>query len=302
MSRYVVGLEETDQTQVALVGGKGAHLGELSSVDGIRVPAGFCVTTEAFHRMTAEAPSLPERLDTLSRAGPDNRDAIRTISADVRQTIEGIAIPNDVVDAITRRLTQLGDDAAYAVRSSATAEDLPSASFAGQQDTYLNVVGPAAILEHVSRCWASLFTERAVTYRLRGGIDHRAVSMAVVIQQMVLSEAAGVLFTADPVTCNRKVSSVEASFGLGEALVSGRVTPDVFKVRGGEVVERTISAKRLAIHALPAGGTEEQEVDPERQQQPALSDAQVLELARLGRRIETHFGCPQDIEWCLARR
>ncbi len=300
MSRYVVGLEETDQTQVALVGGKGAHLGELSSVDGIRVPAGFCVTTEAYRRMTADAPSLRERLDTLSRVGPDDRDAIRTISAEVRQAIEEIEIPNDVLDAITRRLTQLGDDAAYAVRSSATAEDLPSASFAGQQDTYLNVVGPAAILQHVSRCWASLFTERAVSYRLRTGIDHRAVSMAVVIQHMVLSEAAGVLFTADPVTCNRKVSSVEAGFGLGEALVSGRVTPDVYKVRGGEVVEQTISAKRLAVHALPAGGPEEQAVAPERWKQPALSDAQVVELARLGRRIEAHFGSPQDIEWCLA--
>jgi phosphoenolpyruvate synthase/pyruvate phosphate dikinase len=300
MSRYVVGLEETDRTQVALVGGKGAHLGELTSVEGIRVPAGFCVTTEAFRRMMADAPSLPARLDTLSRVRADDRDAIRTISADIRQTIEGTAISTDVAEAITRRLAQLGDDAAYAVRSSATAEDLPSASFAGQQDTYLNVVGRAAILQHVSRCWASLFTERAVTYRLRGGIDHRHLSMAVVIQQMVLSEAAGVLFTADPVTCNRRVASVEAGFGLGEALVSGHVTPDVYKVRGGEVVERTISAKRLAVHALPAGGTEEQEVDPERQQQPALSDAQVLELARLGRRIEAHFGCPQDIEWCLA--
>ena len=300
MSRYVVGLEETDRTQVALVGGKGAHLGELTSVEGIRVPAGFCVTTEAFRRMMADAPSLPARLDTLSRVRADDRDAIRTISADVRQTIERTAISTDVAEAITRRLAQLGDDAAYAVRSSATAEDLPSASFAGQQDTYLNVVGRAAILQHVSRCWASLFTERAVTYRLRGGIDHRHLSMAVVIQQMVLSEAAGVLFTADPVTCNRRVASVEAGFGLGEALVSGHVTPDVYKVRGGEVVERTISAKRLAVHALPAGGTEEQEVDPERRQQPALSDAQVLELARLGRRIEARFGCPQDIEWCLA--
>ncbi len=300
VSRYVVGLEVTDRTQIALVGGKGAHLDELSSLKGIRVPAGFCVTTEAFRRMVTDAPSLPALLDTLSRVEPDDRDAIRTISADVRRTIERNAIPGDVAEAITRRLAQLGDDAAYAVRSSATAEDLPCASFAGQQDTYLNVVGPAAILQHVSMCWASLFTERAVTYRLRSGIEHRNVSMAVVIQQMVLAEAAGVLFTADPVTCNRKVSSVEASFGLGEALVSGRVTPDVYKVRGGEVVERTISAKRLAIHALPAGGTHEQAVVPERRQQPALSDAQVVELARLGRLIEAHFGCPQDIEWCLA--
>ena len=190
--------------------------------------------------------------------------------------------------------------AAYAVRSSATAEDLPSASFAGQQDTFLNVVGPAAILDHVSRCWASLFTERAVTYRLHNGFDHRKVSMAVVIQQMVFPQAAGVLFTADPVTSNRKVASVEAGFGLGEALVSGHVNPDVYSVRDGEVVERTISAKRLAIHALPEGGTRASAIDPERQQQPALTDAQVVQLAQLGRRIEPHFGCPQDIEWCLA--
>jgi len=296
----VVGLEETNRTQVALVGGKAAHLGELSRVEGIRVPAGCCVTTAAFRRMTAEAPSLPDLLATLSRLRPDDRDPIRTISGDVRQTIERVAIPSDVADAVTGRLAQVGGHAAYAVRSSATAEDLPSASFAGQQDTYLNVVGAAAILLHVSRCWASLFTERAVTYRLRSGIDHRHVSMAVVIQQMVLSEAAGVLFTADPVTCNRKVASVEASFGLGEALVSGRVTPDVCKVRGGEVVERTVSAKRLAIHAVAAGGTREQAVAPERQQERALSDAQVVELAGLGRLIEAHFGCPQDIEWCLA--
>ena len=300
LSCYVVGLEETDRTQVALIGGKAVHLGQLSRVEGLRVPDGFCVTTEAFRRMMAEAPSLPARLDRLSRVAPDDRAAIRTISADVRQTIEATPISNDVADAIRRRLAPLGDHAACAVRSSATAEDLPSTSFAGQQDTYLNVVGAAAILLHVSRCWASLFTERAVTYRVRSGFNHRKVSMAVLIQHMVLSEAAGVLFTADPVSCNRKVVSVEASLGLGEALVSGRVTPDVFKVRSGELVERTISAKRLAIHPVPGGGTEEQAVAPERRHQPALSDAQVLELARLGRRIEAHFGCPQDIEWCFA--
>jgi pyruvate,water dikinase len=185
------------------------------------------------------------------------------------------------------------------VRSSATAEDLPTASFAGQQDTYLNVVGPAAILQHVSRCWASLFTERAVTYRQRNGIDHRTVHMAVVVQQMVFPQAAGILFTADPVTGNRRVASVEASFGLGEALVCGLVNPDVFKVRDGEVVAKAIAAKQGAVHAWPAGGTQEQAIDPQRQEQPALTDAQVVRLARLGRRIEAHFGRPQDIEWCL---
>ena len=280
MGSYVLGFQEIDQTQVAIVGGKGAHLGELSRIDGIRVPAGFCVTTDAFRRIMAEAPSIDERLDRLSRLSPDDREAIRTLSAEIRRTIEGIAIPDDLAAAITGALARLGEQAAYAVRSSATAEDLPTASFAGQQDTYLNVVGPAAILQHVSRCWASLFTERAVTYRLRNGFDHRKVHMAVVVQQMVFPEAAGVLFTADPVTGNRKVASVEASFGLGEALVSGLVNPDVYKVRDGEVVAKAIAAKRLAVHASPAGGTQEQAIDPERQEQPALTDAQVVRLAR----------------------
>jgi pyruvate,water dikinase len=296
---YVLGFEEIDQTQVAVVGGKGAHLGELSRIEPIRVPAGFCVTTDAFRRIMAEAPSIDDRLDQLSRLNPDDRAAIPTLSAEIRRILEGIAIPDDVAAAITRELARLGGQAAYAVRSSATAEDLPTASFAGQQDTYLNVVGPAAILQHVSRCWASLFTERAVTYRLRNGFDHRKVHMAVVVQQMVFPQAAGILFTADPVTSNRKVASVEAGFGLGEALVSGLVNPDVYKVRDGKVVDKTIANKLLAIHASPAGGTQEQAIEPERREQPALTDAQVVRLAQLGRRIEAHFGRPQDIEWCL---
>ena len=299
MGCYVLGFHEIDQTQVAVVGGKGANLGELSRIEGIRVPAGFCVTTDAFRRIMAEAPSIDDRLDRLSRLKPDDREAIRALSAEIRRTIEGIAIPDDLAAAITRALARLGEQAAYAVRSSATAEDLPTASFAGQQDTYLNVVGPAAILQHVSRCWASLFTERAVTYRLRNGFDHRKVHMAVVVQQMVFPQAAGILFTADPVTGNRKVASVEASFGLGEALVSGLVNADVYKVRDGEVVAKTVATKQLAIHASPAGGTQEQAIEPERQEQPALTDAQVVRLAQLGRRIEAHFGRPQDIEWCL---
>ena len=299
MGSYVLGFQEIDQTQVAIVGGKGAHLGELSRIEGICVPAGFCVTTDAFRRISAAAPSIDERLDRLSRLNPDDREAIRTLSAEIRRTVEGIAIPDDLASAITRALARLGERGAYAVRSSATAEDLPTASFAGQQDTYLNVVGPAAILQHISRCWASLFTERAVTYRLRNGFDHRLVHMAVVVQRMVHPNAAGILFTADPVTSNRKVASVEASFGLGEALVSGLVNADAYKVRDGELVAKKVATKRLAIHALPAGGTQQQAIEPVRQEEPALTDAQVVRLAQLGRRIEAHFGLPQDIEWCL---
>lgn len=297
--QYVIDLPEVDETQVTVVGGKGAHLGGLSRIEGIRVPAGFCVTTDAFRRIMAEAPSIGERLDELSRLDPDDREAIRTLSARIRRTIEGIVIPGDLAAAITHPLARLGEQAAYAVRSSATAEDLPTASFAGQQDTYLNVVGPVAILRHVSRCWASLFTERAVTYRQRNGIDHRTVHMAVVVQQMVFPHASGILFTADPVTGNRKLATVDAGFGLGEALVSGLVNPDVYTVRDGEVVTKAIAAKQRAVRALPAGGTQEVAIDAQRQEQPALTDAQVVRLVQLGRRIEGHFGRPQDIEWCL---
>jgi phosphoenolpyruvate synthase/pyruvate phosphate dikinase len=299
MGSYVLGFREIDLTQIAIVGGKGAQLGELSRIEGVRVPAGFCVTTDAFRRIMAEAPSIDERLDRLSRLNSGDREAIRTLSAEIRRTLEGIAIPDDLASAITGALARLGGQAAYAVRSSATAEDLPTASFAGQQDTYLNIVGPAAILQHISRCWASLFTERAVTYRLRNGFDHSKVRMAVVVQQMVFPEAAGILFTADPVTSNRKIAAVEASFGLGEALVSGLVNADAYKVRNGEVVAKAIATKQLAIHARPAGGTQEQAIDPASQEQPTLTDAQVVRLAQLGRRIEAHFGRPQDIEWCL---
>src|SRR6187455_1205915 len=269
MDNYVLGLQEIDQTQVAVVGGKGAHLGELSRIEGIRVPAGFCVTTDAFRRIMAEAPSIHDRLDQLSRLNPDDREAVRARSAEIRRTLEGVPIPDDLAAVITRALAQLGEQAAYAVRSSATAEDLPTASFAGQQDTYLNVVGPSAILQHISRCWASLFTERAVTYRQRNGIDHRTVHMAVVVQQMVFPAAAGILFTADPVTGNRKVASVEASSGLGEALVSGLVNADRYSVRDGEIVDRAVGTKRRAVLASPAGGTREEAIEPERQGEPA---------------------------------
>ncbi|MFL5994968.1 MAG: PEP/pyruvate-binding domain-containing protein, partial [Streptomyces sp.] len=232
--RDVLDLQEIDESRIAVVGGKGAHLGALSRIEGIRVPAGFCVTTDAYRRAVAQSPSIGDRLDQLARVNPDDQEAIRTLSAEIRRTIEEIAIPDDLAATITQALARSGEQAAYAVRSSATAEDLPTASFAGQQDTYLNVVGPTEILRHISRCWASLFTERAVVYRRRNGIDDRTVHMAVVVQQMVFPHAAGILFTADPVTGDRTVATVDAGFGLGEALVSGLVNPDVFKVRHGE--------------------------------------------------------------------
>uniref|UniRef100_A0AAU2VNA4 Rifampicin phosphotransferase n=1 Tax=Streptomyces sp. NBC_00008 TaxID=2903610 RepID=A0AAU2VNA4_9ACTN len=296
----VLDLQSVDETRTEAVGGKGAHLGALSRIEGIRVPDGFCVTTDAFRRIIARAPSIDALLDQLSRLDPDDREAVRTLSAEIRRTIEETPVPDGLATEITRALGRLGTGAACAVRSSATAEDLPTASFAGQQDTYLNVVGAAEVIRHVSRCWASLFTERAVVYRRRNGIDHRTVQMAVVVQRMVLPEASGILFTADPVTGDRKTATVDAGFGLGEALVSGLVNPDVFTVRNGEVVARTIAAKQRAVHALPGGGTREVEIGPGQQERPALTDEQAVRLVDLGRRIEAHFGRPQDIEWCLA--
>ncbi len=275
--RLVLDLHEIDQTLIAIVGGKGASLGALSRIEGIHVPAGFCVTTDAFRRATADVASFDDLIEQLSRLMADDDDRIRAVSAQLREAIEGAAIPNDVASSITRSLARLGEQSSYAVRSSATAEDLPSASFAGQHDTYLEISGRAAILGHVRRCWGSLFTERAVTYRLRNGVDHRNVRMAVVVQRMIRPNASGVLFTADPVSGNRKVLAIEATVGLGEALVSGLVNADGYRVRAGEIIART-----------------------EQQQRPVLTDAQISRLAELGRKIEAHFGRPQDIEWCLA--
>jgi phosphoenolpyruvate synthase/pyruvate phosphate dikinase len=299
MNDHVLPFQRIDSTLVASVGGKAAHLAELARIDGVRVPPGFCITTSAFRRVLALAPAIEERLERLSHLSPDDRGTIAALSAEMRRAIEGLPIPDDLSAAIGRELAALGEHSACAVRSSATAEDSPTASFAGQQDTYLNVVGLSAILEHVSRCWASLFTERAVTYRLRNAFAHRDANMAVVVQSMVFPQVSGILFTADPISGNRKLACVEAIFGLGEALVSGLVNADVYQVRGDAIVTKKIGDKQRACYASPAGGTHEQALAPERRAQPALTDAEIVRLTRLGRTIEAHFGRPQDIEWCL---
>ncbi|BDY26953.1 MAG: phosphoenolpyruvate synthase [Mycolicibacterium mageritense] len=272
MVAYTLDLDEVDRTSIPLVGGKGARLGELRRIGGIRVPDGFCVTTAAFGRFMAAVPSIGERLDTLSGLTADDHSAVGELSAQVRHALEETVVPRDIAAAIRGALSPQG---AYAVRSSATAEDLAAASFAGQQDSFLDVAGADEVVRHVKRCWASLFTERAVAYRLRNGFDHRQIHMGVVVQRMVPAQAAGVLFTADPVSGNRKVTTVEAVVGLGDALVSGQADADRYTVRDARV-EASI-----------------------RGPQPVLTDPQVLRLAELGRRVERHFGHPQDIEWCL---
>ncbi|MCF2489879.1 phosphoenolpyruvate synthase [Dyadobacter sp. CY347] len=299
-NHFVIEFQDIDQTKTVLVGGKGANLGELSKISGVRVPDGFCVTTNAFKEIIADSPDIDSLLDQLALLDVNDRKAISETSAEIRSLIEKTAIPALIRAAIDSQIKHFGQNNAYAVRSSATAEDLPTASFAGQQDTYLNVIGKETILAHISKCWASLFTDRAVTYRIQNGFDHRKVQLSVVVQKMVFPDAAGVLFTADPVNGNRKVTSIDASFGLGEALVSGIVNADHYKVRDGNIVEKKIGGKKLAIHALASGGTEEQEIDPEKQELQTLTDEQILQLSDLGRTIEAHFGSPQDIEWCLS--
>src|SRR5579871_3059982 len=277
MSPYVLSFRDIDTTKLMVVGGKGANLGELSKIEGIRVPDGFCISTEAFKRVIGETTLIHALLDQLSLLKVEaDRDKISELSGEIRRVIEGIAIPEDIHEEITRHLSRLGEKTAYAVRSSATAEDLPTASFAGQQDTYLNIIGKEAILKHISKCWASLFTERAVTYRMQNGFDHGKVLLSVVVQKMVFPEAAGIMFTADPVTSNRKVVSIDASFGLGEALVSGLVDADNYKVREGKIVSKKISTKKLAIYALKEGGTKEQPLGPDQQNKQTLTDEQIL--------------------------
>ncbi|HFU7086575.1 TPA: phosphoenolpyruvate synthase [Bacillus cereus] len=301
MSSFVLDFQEIEKGQLSLVGGKGLNLGELSNIQGIEVPEGFCVTTVGYEKAIEQNENLQTLLQQLTKLKLEDRAQIGEMSKEIREVIMAVQIPSDVVEAVAHYLSRFGNEHAYAVRSSATAEDLPYASFAGQQDTYLNIIGKEAILQHVRKCWASLFTERAVMYRMQNGFEHNQVSICVVVQKMVFPEASGILFTADPITSSRKILSIDASFGLGEALVSGLVSADNYKVKEGKIVDKVISTKKVAIYALKEGGTETKQINSAQQKIQTLSEQQILQLAQIGRQIEAYFGCPQDIEWCLAR-
>ncbi|MDD0818551.1 phosphoenolpyruvate synthase [Bacillus cereus] len=299
MSSFVLDFQEIEKGQLSLVGGKGLNLGELSNIQGIEVPEGFCVTTVGYEKAIEQNENLQTLLQQLTKLKLEDRAQIGEMSKEIREVIMAVQIPSDVVEAVAHYLSRFGNEHAYAVRSSATAEDLPYASFAGQQDTYLNIIGKEAILQHVRKCWASLFTERAVMYRMQNGFEHNQVSICVVVQKMVFPEASGILFTADPITSSRKILSIDASFGLGEALVSGLVSADNYKVKEGKIVDKVISTKKVAIYALKEGGTETKQINSAQQKIQTLSEQQILQLAQIGRQIEAYFGCPQDIEWCL---
>jgi pyruvate,water dikinase len=293
---------EIDLHSVASVGGKGASLGELRRA-GISIPDGFVLTTDAFRLFVATlrtALQLDQRIDALR--GQDNA-TLNAECARIRAALMQQQSPPELQSAVSAAYQLLSEQGqhAVAVRSSATSEDSADASFAGLQDTYLWVRSEAAMLEAVKLCWASLYNAESVSYRLRLGLPEAQLAMAVVIQRMVNSHCSGVMFTRSPTTGDRSVITLEGSWGLGSAIVSGEVTPDKFVINKitREITRRDIGCKLMAHVPSPDGGILEQEVDAERQQQPCLQDAQILALADIAKQVELHYGKPQDIEWAL---
>ena len=295
---YTAWFDEIGKDGIALVGGKGANLGELSRV-GMPVPPGFVLTTRAYDAFV-EAAGLGGEIVGLA-ASADDPGAFEAAARRIHDLFAGGEIPEDLAGELESAYRRLANGGAVAVRSSATAEDLAGASFAGQQETYLNVRGPAALVEAVRGCWASLWTARAMAYRERRNIEAPSVKLAVVVQRMVEAEAAGILFTADPVGGRRDRVVIEASWGLGDAVVGGLVTPDtlVAEKASGRVISRETALKEL-MTVYARGGTEERPVPEERRQEAVLGDEVVADLVDYGVRIEEHYGIPQDIEWALA--
>lgn len=296
----VIPLAALDRGSLPLAGGKAANLGELLRA-ALPVPPGFCVTTATYALVAAQA-GLDDLLESIAATSLEDAVTLVQLAGQVRQRLLAAPIPETVAQAVTAAYHALGGDGALpvAVRSSATAEDLPDASFAGQQDTYLNIVGEQALLDAVRRCWASLWTDRAVSYRATNGIDPRGVQLAVVVQQLVDAAVAGVLFTANPLTGHRHQMVIDASPGLGEAVVSGAVNPDQFVVNRatGEIIERRLGDKRVVIRVQPGGGTQHI-AQTDGSAEACLTDAQVRAVAALGARVEQLYGAPQDIEWAI---
>jgi len=297
-SGLILPFNEIDKSALAVAGGKAANLGELVMA-GFPVPAGFCVTTAAYDLVAANA-GLEPTLAALAGTQPEDTVRLAELATEARSHLSDASVPEILGRAIAEAYGELGDGEPVAVRSSATAEDLPQASFAGQQDTYLNVIGVESLLDAVRNCWASLWTDRAVSYRATNGIDPHGVRLAVVVQRMVDASVAGVLFTANPVTGKRRQAVIDASPGLGEAVVSGMVNPDHFVANPatGEIVERRLGDKRVAVMAGSGSGTERVEL-ASGEDRTSLSDDQVLALAKLGARVEEHYGTPQDTEWAI---
>lgn len=302
---YIVHFDAGHEPSLALLGGKCASLVSMTTA-GMPVPPGFAVTTAMFDRFI-DATGLREEIVTrLAAIDPDDVACVDRLSAEIREQICSREVPEDLQgllqEAYDALQSRFAEQVPVAVRSSATAEDLPDASFAGQQDTYLWLNGYDAVREHVRACWASLYTSRAITYRLRNDIGEDDLSMAVAVQKMVNARAAGVAMTLDPTTGDRSKVAVDASWGVGEMVVSGQVTPDnilLDKVMLTPVRE-TVGDKHAELVPDPAtGALVEREVEPERRAVRCLSDAELTAVATMAKRAEKHYGCPQDIEWAI---
>jgi pyruvate,water dikinase len=298
---YTLDFSEIGSGDHARVGGKCASLGEMTQA-GVAVPPGFAVTTDAFSAML-DHHGLRDEIDrALDGVDPDDIDAVDRAAQAIRIRIRSHKLPAEVEAAIRAAYADMGDDMPVAVRSSATAEDLPDASFAGQQDTYLWVRGADDVVTHVRDCWASLYTTRAVAYREKNNIAHAGVLMSVGVQKMVNARAAGVAMTLDPGTGDRTRIVIEASWGLGEMVVSGVVTPDNFVVEKvlEEILDRKIADKHVELVGDPdLGEAVEREVEADRRSACCLSDAEILAVARLAKRLEKQNKCPQDVEWAI---
>ncbi len=301
----ILWFNEIGKNDIASAGGKGANLGEMERA-GFPVPPGFCVVTEAYreHIRTLELEPLIEKAHPLVQ--DENIPELEQLAGMIRERIENAKMPAQTEQAIKsayRKLSNMGTPL-VAVRSSATAEDLPDFSFAGQQETFLSVNGEEQVLKHVKQCWASLWTPRSITYRQKNGFSHEQVALSVVVQAMVQSDKSGVLFTVNPLTGNSGEMMVNASYGLGESIVSGRVTPDTILLsKHGEpfVLQKSSGSKEIQIITGPEGLTTETAVPDELRNRFCLEEAEMRGLLDLGLRVEGYYLKPQDIEWAISK-
>lgn len=307
MTDHIVWYDRYDHAHKPFVGGKNASLGEMMMAE-LPVPPGFAVTTVAYDQMWSDK-GLVDDVNALLRSIDHDDYAANMATADkIRARIEAVPMSDEVVADIIEAYQALCDhccvaDLPVAVRSSATAEDLPDASFAGQQDTYLWIKGADAVVDHVRRCWSSLFTDRAIAYRHTMGYLHQAIAMSVGVQKMIDPIASGVAFTLNPTNGDRSQVAIDASWGLGEAVVSGEVTPDNFLVDKvlREVIKREISNKEIEYRLTDAGTVAKLEIEDERRTAASVTDIDLISIAILARRAEKHYGCPQDVEWAIDR-
>jgi pyruvate,water dikinase len=298
--RYCVWFDELTRDDVPLAGGKGANLGDMVQA-GLPIPPGYVITAPAYRQVLTQAKLETKIDDLLLDLDRSVCDQLQTVETLIRDLFVDAPIPEEMRASILEYYCQLGKDVSVAVRSSATAEDLAGASFAGQQETLLNVAGEEALIEAVRRCWSSLFTAQAIFYRSQRGFDGTPVSMAVVVQKMIGSEKSGVSFTVDPVLRNHYQMVIEGVWGLGEGVVSGQITPDHYKLdrETYEIVFEFVPNKKIMFCQSSHGGVEVLPVPEDRVSVRVLSDNELHQLVDLGNRIEDHFGCPQDIEWAV---